>query len=130
MLKAVEPSFEKEGKAVMLVEPFDSKKSSKNKKKSTKAKGGMDKKKAKEIAPKGTCFHYSKSGHRRRNCKAYLESLKKASNAPSTSDMFVIEVNIFSHDNLWVLDTSCGSHIFMDVQGLRNNMRLNKGESD
>ena len=47
MLKAVEPSFKKEGKAVMLVEPSGSKKSSKNKKMSTKAKGGMDKKKAK-----------------------------------------------------------------------------------
>ena len=44
--------------------------------------------------------------------KAYLKSLKKkASDAPSTSGMFIIEVNIVSHDNLWVLDTSCDSHI-------------------
>ena len=51
-----------------------------------KVKGGVTKKKVKETAPKGTCFHCGQDGHRRRNCKAYLGSLKKkASNAPSTS---------------------------------------------
>ena len=60
-----------------------------------------------------------------------MESLKnKASNAPSTSDLFVIEVNNFSHDKLWVLDTSCGSHICTDIYGLRNSRKLNKGESN
>ena len=49
---------------------------------------------------------------------------------PSTSCMFIIEVNTVSHDNLWVLDTGCGSLICIDMQGLRNNRRLNKGESD
>ena len=60
-----------------------------------------------------------------------MESLKKkASCAPSTSNMFVIEVNTVSHDNLWVLDTSCGSHICTDMQGLRKSKKLNKGDSD
>ena len=54
----------------------------------------------------------------------------KASNATSTSSMFVIEVNIISHDNLWVLDTDCVSHICTDMQGLRNSRKLSKGESD
>ena len=54
----------------MLVEPSGSK----NKKKSTKAKGGVAKKKAKEIAPKRTCFYCGKSGHWRRNYKTYLKS--------------------------------------------------------
>ena len=61
----------------------------------------------------------------------YLESLKKkASNAPSTSGMFVIELHIVSHDNLWVLDIDWGSHICTDMQGLRNSRKLSKGESN
>ena len=60
-----------------------------------------------------------------------MESLKKkASDAPSTSGMFVIEVNTVSHDNLWVSDTNCGSHISSDMQGLRHSRKLNKGELD
>ena len=66
-----------------------------------------------------------------RNYKAYLGSLKKrALDAPSTLGMFVIEVNIVSNSNQWVLDTSCGSYICTNVQGLRNNRHLNKGELD
>ena len=70
MLKAIEPTLKKEGKVVMLVEPSNSKKNSKNKRKSTEVKGGVAKKKAKETTPKGTCLHYAKSGHYRRNCNA------------------------------------------------------------
>ena len=54
---------------------------------------------------------------------------KKASDAPSTSCMFVIEVNTVSNNNQWVLDTGCGSHICTNMQGLRNSRQLNKGES-
>ena len=62
MLKVVEPSL-KEGKSVMLIKPLSSKKSSKNKKKSTKVRRGVAKKKVVETTPKGTCLHYVKSGH-------------------------------------------------------------------
>ena len=95
-----------------------------------KAKRGVTKKKVKEAVPKGTCFHYGQDGHWRRNSKAYLGSLKKASDASSTSGMFLIEVNTVSNNNQWVLDTGCGSHKFTNVQGLRNSRQLNKGESN
>ena len=64
-LKTVEPTLKKESEAVRLVDSFGYKKSSKNNKnrKSTKAQRGMAKKKAKQTAPKGTCFHYGKDGH-------------------------------------------------------------------
>ena len=52
MLKAIKPSLKKEGKAMMLMDTSGSKKSSKNKKK-----------KVRETTLKGTCFHFSKSGH-------------------------------------------------------------------
>ena len=85
------------------MDPSSSKKASKNKRKgiSTKEKGGVaKKKKAKETTLKGTCFHCGQDSHLRKNCKAYLESLKnKASDAPSTSSMFIIEVNTVSNNN-------------------------------
>ena len=79
LLKTVEPTFKKEGEAVMLVDSFGYKKSSKNNKqrKSTKAQRGMAKKKAKQTTSKGTCFHCGKDGHWKRNCKTYMESMKK-----------------------------------------------------
>ena len=93
----------KETKTMMLVDSSASKKSSKNnnkKKMPMKAKGGVTKKKVKEASPKGAYFHCGQDGHSKRNCKAYLGSLKKkALNAPSTSVMFVIEVNTISNNN-------------------------------
>ncbi|XP_074590045.1 BRAP2 RING ZnF UBP domain-containing protein 2-like [Curcuma longa] len=83
MLKTVESSIKKEQKAVMVID--SSKKGSKKRKSKDQAK---EKKKAKkeELTPKGLCHHCGKVGHWRRNCKIYLESMKKkASDAPSTS---------------------------------------------
>ena len=129
LVKIVEPTLKDKGKAMMIVESLGSK--NKKKKKTTKPNRGVAKKKAKETTTKGTCFHCHKDGHWRRNRKAYLESLKKkALDAPFTSGMFVIEVNTICNSNLWVFDTCCGSHIYTDVHGLKNNRQLNKGESN
>ena len=49
---------------------------------------------------------------------------------PSTSGMFIIEVNIVSNYNQRVLDSGCGSHICADMQGLRNSRKITKGEFD
>ena len=103
LLKIVEPTLMKEGKSVMLVDSSSSKKGFKNKKKRkiTKQEGGVVKKKAKETSSKGTYFHCGREGHRKRNCKAYMELKKKvASDAPSSSGIYVIEVNTISRDNL------------------------------
>ena len=100
-------------------------------KKPMRANGGVTKKKVKKAAPKGTCFHCGQDGQLRRNCKAYLGSLKKkALDTPSTSGMFVIKVITLFDNNQWVLDIGCGSHICTNVWGLRDNRQLNKGESD
>ena len=100
------------------------------------AEGKMAKKKGKETTPKrtsstGIFFHYSQDGHWKRNRKAYLESKNKvACDAPSSLGIYVIMVNIVSFFNIWVCDTSCGSHIWFDMQGLRNSKKLTKGESN
>lgn len=128
MLKTVEPSVKHEQGTVLLVN--SSKKGSKRKSKQQNQGKGKKKAKKAEPAQKGTCHHCGKEGHWRRNCKSYLESMKKkASDAPSTSGIFVIECHSISLDT-WVLDTGCSSHICNDIQGLRNRRRLVKGDSN
>jgi hypothetical protein len=80
------------------------------------------------IAKEGTCFHCGKTGHWKRNCPKYLED-KKNGLAPSTSGIYVIEINL-STSSSWVLDTGCGSHICTNVQGLKRSRALAKGEVD
>ena len=116
------------------------------------AEGKMAKKKGKETTLKETfskdiCFHCGQDGHWKRNYKACLESKNKvacdapssleaclesknkvACDAPSSSGIYVITVNIVSHNNIWVCDTSCGSYIWVDIQGPRNSRKLTKGE--
>ena len=68
LLKTFNPTLKNKAKTVMLVYSFVSKKGPKNKnkkkkKKPMKSKGGVTKKKAKEVAQKGTCFHCGQDGH-------------------------------------------------------------------
>ena len=57
-----------------------------------------------------------------------MEDLKKGSETTS-SGIYVILVNL-STSVSWVLDTDCGSHICVNVQGLKNSRSLDKGEVD
>ena len=76
------------------------------------------------------CFFYNEPGHWKRNCKLYLEDLKKKKGSETTSScIYVIEVNLSTFVS-WVLDTVCGSHICVNVQGLKNSRSLAKGEVD
>ena len=52
---------------------------------------------------------------------------KKKNSAPSSSGMFMIEVNL-SPVTSWVMDTGCGSHICTSVQGLRQSRSFSRGE--
>ena len=98
--------------------------------------GKMAKKKGKETTPKetsskGIFFHCGQDGHWKRNYKAYLELKNKvACDAPSSSGIYVITVDIVSLNNIWVCDTSCGSYIWFDMQSPRNSRNLTKGDSD
>ena len=99
---------------MMLVDSFGSKNEKRSK--SNQAEGGMAEKKAKETAPKETCFHCGQDGHWKRNCKSYIELKKKmACDAPSSLGIYVIKINNVSPKNIWVYDTSCGLYIWIDM---------------
>ena len=106
----------------------------KGKRKGNKAKKGKGQSKPKAKKPKppkeGVCFFCNEQCHWKRNCKLYLEDLKKKkSNEATTSGIYVIEVNM-STSASWVLDIGCGSHICVNVQGLRSSRSLTKDEVD
>ena len=54
---------------------------------------------------------------------------KKKISEATTLGIYVIEANL-STSTSWVLDIGCGSHICVNVQGLRSNRSLPKGEVD
>ena len=68
-------------------------------------------------APKeGVCFHCNKPGHWKRNCKLYLDELKKkkSNETTSSSGIYVVEINLSTYTS-WEFDTGCGSHICTNV---------------
>ena len=130
MLKTAEDSIKKEKGYVLMVEPSKKRKFKSGPKKTIKKAFKPTDKIKKEKKPKGTCFHCGKDGHWKRNCKAYLESLKeKKLNEASTSGMFMIEINLSTaKSDSWVLDTRSGSHICINMQCLKKSRKLAKGE--
>ena len=71
--------------------------------------------KAKE--PKeGQSFFCNEPGHWKRNCKLYLDEVKKKKKGSkiTSSGIYVIEVNL-SITVSWVLDAGCGSHICVNL---------------
>ena len=64
--------------------------------------------------------------------KPYLEDLKKKKTFETSSrGIYVIEVNVTtSGSTSWVLDTDCGAHICMNMNGLSNSRILEKCQVD
>ena len=118
MLTNAEPNIKKEKGQVMVVESSGARKKRPKKNKVQKAKATKPNKgiKKNKVA-KGKCHFCGKEGHWKRNCKAYLASLKeKKYTYASTSGIFMIEMfsSVTSYST-WVLDTSCGSHICINM---------------
>src|SRR5665213_591621 len=104
--------------------------------KRSRSKGGLAKKmskpktKGKEKSKAETCYHCHKTGHWKRNCKSYLEEVKKGkASEAGVSGINVIEIHL-STMTKWVLDTGCGNHICRNMQVLQNSRKLEKGEVD
>ncbi|KAK8652409.1 hypothetical protein V6N13_061427 [Hibiscus sabdariffa] len=134
MLRTAESDMKKDGsKSILLVREAkgNGKKVAKSKGSGkTKAKGKNVLKPKGAISKDGKSFHCNKSGHWKRNCPVYLEEVKKAKAVgASVSGIYVIDVNM-STSSSWVLDTGCGSHICISVQGLHMRRNLAKGDVD
>jgi transposase InsO family protein len=73
------------------------------------------------------CYYCKNKGHWKRSCPKYLED-KKAGKVPTSSGMFVIEVNLATSISDWILDTGSCAHICSNVQALKDRRMLGKGE--
>ena len=67
-------------------------------------KGSKPKPKPKAKPPKeGVCFHCNEPGHWKRNCKSYLEDLKKKKSSQTTAlGIYVIEINLSTSTSLGI----------------------------
>jgi hypothetical protein len=86
--------------------------------------------------PNDKCFHCHAKGHWSRNCKKYLEDLKKKKKGSeiSASGINVInitEINIaISSSKSWVFDTRSMIHTCKSLHGLQRTRRFARGELD
>jgi hypothetical protein len=81
------------------------------------------------------CFHCKGKDHWKRNCKLYLESLKKDGGKGTTvaHTLVVYITDIFlanSYINSWVFDTGSVAHICNTMQGMIRSRSVEKGEVD
>ena len=67
-----------------------------------------------KLPKEGICFFCNELGHWKRNCKLYLDDLKKKGSATTSLGMDLIEVNLSTSDS-WVLDIGSGSQICTNV---------------
>ena len=123
MLRNVKMNIQKANPVLMVQKGEEMKRKGKGKRNKAKKGKGQSKPKAKKPKPpkEGVCFFCNEQGHWKRNCNLYLEDLKKKkSREATTSSIYVIEVNLSTVAS-WVLDTRCGSHICVNVQGLQSS---------
>jgi hypothetical protein len=81
------------------------------------------------------CFQCKGKGHWKRNCKLYLESLKKDGGKGTTiaHTLVVYITDIFlanSYINSWVFDIGSFAHICNTMQGMIRSKSVGKGEVD
>jgi hypothetical protein len=75
------------------------------------------------------CYYCNGKGHWKRNCPKYLEDLKIENvSKASVSSTFVVEVNVATSINDWVIVTRSCAHICSNMQALKNRRKLRNKE--
>ena len=130
MLTNAEPNLKREKGCILVINSSGSKKRLSTKKKAQKAKATKHDKDIKKGTAKGKCHFYSKEGHWKHNCKAYVSKLNEKKHMDtSTLGTYVIKMHLSTaSSSTWVLDIRCGSHICVNMQMLRSSRRLAKNE--
>ena len=87
MLKNFETYIQKTNPFFMVQKGEGMKRKGKDKINKAKKGKGQSKPKAKKLKPpkEGVCFFYNEQGHWKRNCKLYLEDLKKKKSSKATT---------------------------------------------
>ncbi|GJS04091.1 putative RNA-directed DNA polymerase [Tanacetum coccineum] len=99
-----------------------------------KSDRGSKRKIESEIAPtsdpkEAVCFYYNTKGHWKHSFLKYPKDLKDGKVKKGVhSGMYMIELHNTTTSDSWVLDTGCGTHICVILQGLKESRRLKHGE--
>ena len=81
------------------------------------------------VSANSDCYYCNSKSHWKRNCPRYLVDLKSGRDSEvSVSGINVIEVNIATSLNDWVLDTGSCAHICTNMHALRNKRKLRNKE--
>ena len=80
------------------------------------------------VSANSDCYFNSK-GHWKRNCPKYLGDMKFENvSKVSVSSIYVIEINVATSLNDWVLYTGSCAHICTNMHALRNKRKLRNKE--
>jgi hypothetical protein len=81
------------------------------------------------VSANSDCYFSNSKGHWKRNCLKYLGDMKFENvSKVSVSSIYVIEINIATSLDDWVLGTGSCAHICTNMYALRNKRKLrNKG---
>ena len=81
------------------------------------------------VSTNSDCYFSNSKGHWKRNCPEYLGDMKFENvSKVSVSSIYVIEINVATSVNDWVLATGSCAHICTNMYALRNKRKLrNKG---
>jgi hypothetical protein len=75
------------------------------------------------------CFCCQSKGRWKRKCPKYLEVVRTENVLKnSTSDIFIVEVNVVTSIHDWVLDTGSCAHICSNMEALKNRRKLRNKE--
>ena len=72
------------------------------------------------LKSKGKCFHCNQDDHWKRDCKKYLDELKK--NKQGKLDLLVMETCLVENDfSTWIVDSGASNHVCTSLQMLETS---------
>ena len=83
------------------------------------------------VSANSDCYFSNNKGHWKRNCPEYLGDMKFENvSKVSVSGIYVIEINVATSLNDWVLDTGSCAHICTNMHALKESYAIRKYNSE